>query len=213
MREGAAPRLRPAGPPDRRALPVGPVLFPEDRPAAPGSAVPVPPLLRRPVVRRGGGRLPGAQDAAGRRRGGAPGERADLRHLEPAAPDAGTAGRAGRGGRDPPGGGGLGEALPLRPVRPAARFLPVRPGHVSLRRGVVRAAAASARRSGDAPGRGAAVGALRRLAQRTDGEAVHRRPRGPPRDAIALIRGAAGGFPSAGRLWYEVCVTRRWSSP
>ena len=41
----------------------------------------------------------------------------------------------------------------------------------------------------DAAGGSAAVGALRRLPQRADGEAVHRRPRGPPRDAIALIRG------------------------
>jgi len=37
-------------------------------------------------------------------------------------------------------------------------------------------------------GRGPAVGALRRLPQRADGEAVHRRPRGPPRDASVLRR-------------------------
>ena len=69
---------------------------------------------------------------------------------------------------------------------------------------IVRAAAAPPRRTGEASGGGAAVGALRRLAQRPDGEAVHRRPRGPPRDAIALIREwiivPLLGFPSPGRI-------------
>ena len=103
------------------------------------------------------------------------------RHLMPEQP-----GRAGGGGRAPSGGGRLGEAFPVRPVRPAARLLPVRPGHVPRHRRRIRAAAAPSRRPGDAAGGGAALGAFHRLAQRADGEAVHRRPRRPHPDAGTL---------------------------
>ena len=61
-------------------------------------------------------------------------------------------------------------------------------------------------KAADAAGGGAAVGAFRRFPQRPYGEAVHRRPRGSPRDAIGLIRDGifvpSPGFPSTGRLWY-----------
>jgi len=103
VREGAAPRLRSAGPADRGARPVGPVRLPKI--VGQLRDLPFRFLLfcddlsfdeGRPTS--GGSRR--CWTAAWR----SAGERADLRHLEPAAPDARTPGRAGRGGRDPSGG-------------------------------------------------------------------------------------------------------------
>lgn len=121
----------------RRAAPDRDRARPPGRPAARGGATARPAaalraVLRRPLVRCRGRRLPGTQERARRLAGTGAGECAALRHLQPPAPGFGEAERqreledGGRRAASQRSGGGQDRLV--RPFRPVAVVLSLHPG-------------------------------------------------------------------------------------